>query len=190
MDSKYYVGYDTLVRSLFIILMENESDIKEVTYQQVSNFKRLLLSEAEKKEIKLGIQTFSREELSNFFYYNEETFYETEDGKSIGVRDGVTPFHLINDRGYLAVDILILLSSADFEYDALNIMGLKKVYDKKDIDYYINWLSEEINKEVETMNFERCIILRDRLKELIWFKKEINQDLEDDKNKVYTKEAN
>ena len=95
MEKRYYLDLGDLVSNLFIILMENKTEVDTITYSQIGQFEAILEKEAKKRGFDLTYR-LSRDETSRFFYYNKNTF-EIQEDNSIIVKEGVTPIHLIYD---------------------------------------------------------------------------------------------
>lgn len=191
MKKRYVLDLSDLVSNLFLLLMENENDVNKITYNQIGQFREILEKEAENKEMELSF-ILSRDETAKFFSYNRSTF-EKQDDNTIIIKEGVTPIHLIYDyRSSLPLDVLLLIISDEVRTKTLNIMGYEKSKEPttKDIEYYINNLKESINSYASKMEFEKCIELREKLRELQIIanqndnKKSIDNESE---SKVYTK---
>ena len=191
MEKRYLLDLGDLIGNLFLILMENEIDVDKITYSQIEQFREILEKEAENNEMKLSFK-LSRDLTAKFFSYNRSTFYEQDD-RTIIIKEGVTPIHLIYDyRSSLPLDVLLLIISDEVRTKTLNIMGYEKSKEPetKDIEYYINNLKESINSYASKMEFEKCIELREKLRELQIIanqndnKKSIDNESE---SKVYTK---
>ena len=59
--------------------------------------------------------------------------------------------------------------------ETLNMMGLEKTKEpKKELDYYIKELRNKIYEYATNMEFEKCIPLRSKYKELLSMEKELN----------------
>ena len=173
MDKKYFCDLDLLATSLFIILMENNNDIRKVTFGQIGNFEKIIDQEAKNNGLKFII-VLSRDETIKFFCDRSDTFYH-DDNTFIKLRDGITPYHLIYDRSYIQVDPLLILTSENVRNKTLDMMGLKPTEEpKKDIDYYINELKEKITRYSSNMEFEKCIELNKKYQELYRMRKNIN----------------
>lgn len=191
MEKRYLLDLGDLISNLFLILMENGIDVDKITYSQIEQFREILEKEAENNEMKLSF-ILSRDETAKFFSYNRSTF-EKQDDNTIIIKEGVTPIHLIYDyRSSLPLDVLLLIISDEVRTKTLNIMGYEKLKEPatKDIEYYINNLKESINSYASKMEFEKCIELRGKLRELQIIanqndnKKSIDNESE---SKVYTK---
>ena len=191
MEKRYLLDLGDLISNLFLILMENEIDVDKITYSQIEQFRKILEKAAENNEMKLSF-ILSRDETAKFFSYNRSTF-EKQDDRTIIIKEGVTPIHLIYDyRSSLPLDVLLLIISDEVRTKTLNIMGYEKSKEPetKDIEYYINNLKESINSYASKMEFEKCIELREKLRELQIIanqndnKKSIDNESE---SKVYTK---
>lgn len=162
----YYLDLGDLAYNLFYILMKNGSDIKEVSFSQLTKYKEIIKKEAKIKNMEL-VFLLSRDETTKFFMYNEFTFAKGEDNNSIVLQDGITPYHLMNHRALLPLDVNILLSGENLEKETLEMMGVKKVDNElKDIKVYIDELTKRINEFASKMEFEKCIELREKLREL------------------------
>lgn len=177
---KYTFELSDLVSNLFLIVMENNNEIDSVSYKQIGNFRRILEEEAEKKDIKLSF-LLSRDDAANFFNYEASTFVKVGEAR-IGIKDGVTPAHLIYQyRAHLPLDITLLVIDENVVNNTLNMMGLEKSKEKAYIDLklFINKLKAMIKKEADSMNFEKCIELREKLYDL----QHINRILTGDEDK-------
>lgn len=191
MKKRYVLDLSDLVSNLFLLLMENKNDVNKITYNQIEQFREILEKEAENNEMKLSF-ILSRDETAKFFSYNRSTF-EKQGDNTIIIKEGVTPIHLIYDyRSSLPLDVLLLIISDEVTNKTLDMMGYEKSKEPatKDIDYYINNLKESINSYASKMEFEKCIELREKLRELQIIanqndnKKSIDNESE---SKVYTK---
>ena len=166
MDNKYFIDIHVLATSLFIILMENNSDIREVPFGQLSKFRKIVEEEANNNNLKF-IFVLSRSDTIRFFCDNSDTFYHDEDDSLIKVREGITPYHLIYDRAYLPLDPLLVLNSENVKNKTLDIMNLKKTNEpKRDLYYYINDLKIKLDEYASNMEYEKCIELRRKYIEL------------------------
>lgn len=165
MNNKYFIDIHVLATSLFIILMENNSDIREVSFKQLSKFRKIVDEEAKNNNLKL-IFVLSRDDTIKFFCNYRDTFYHGENDL-IKVREGVTPYHLIWDRAYLPLDALLLLEEKEIVDKTLDMMNLKKTNEpKRDLYYYINDLKTKLDEYALNMEYEKCIELRGKYIEL------------------------
>ena len=170
MNNKYYIDLHVLTTSLFIILLENNNDIRKVSFQELGKFRKILDEEAKNNDVEF-VYLLSRDETIKFFCDNRDTFYHDDDD-SIKLRDGITPFHLISDRCYLPLDALLVIISDNVINKTLDMMNLKKTEEpKKEIDYYINELKTRIDEYASNMEYEKCIELRGKFKELLYLEK-------------------
>ena len=177
---KYTLELSDLVSNLFLIVMENNNEIDSVTYKQIGNFKKILIEEAEKKDIKLSF-LLSRDDATNFFNYEASTFIKVGEAR-IGIKDGVTPAHLIYKyRTHLPLDITLLVIDENVVDKTLDMMGFERSKEKATIDlkFYIGKLKSMIQEEANSMNFEKCIELREKLYDL----QHINRILTGDEDK-------
>lgn len=177
---KYTLELSDLVSNLFLIVMENNNEINSVTYKQIRDFRKILEEEAEKRDIKLSF-LLSREYAANFFHYEAATFNK-ENEFTISLKDGVTPAHLIYQyRTHLPVGMTVLMIDDNVVNNTLNMMGFERSKEKATIDlkFYIGKLKSMIQEEANSMNFEKCIELREKLYEL----QHINSILTEDEDK-------
>ena len=191
MKKSYLLDLGDLISNLFLILMENNIDINKVTYNQISQFKKILENVAENNELKISF-SLSRDETTKFFSYNKSTFKENED-RTIILNEGITPYHLIYDyRSSLPLDVVLFIESDEVINKTLDMMGYEKAIEKtpENIDYYINRLKEAINSYASKMEFEKCIELREKLYKLQFIQGLMNQtpeEIENEKPKTYMK---
>lgn len=183
MEKRYSLHLGDLICNLFLILMENEIDVDKITYSQIGQFREILEKEAENNEMKLSFN-LSRDLNAKFFSYNRSTFDEQED-RTIIIKEGITPIHLIYDyRLSLPLDVDLLISSDEVTNKTLDMMGYEKAEKKspEDIEYYINRLKKLINSYASKMEFEKCIELREKLSRLNFIQNLINQAQEETKS--------
>ena len=191
MEKRYLLDLGDLIGNLFLILMENKIDVNKITYSQIRQFREILEKEAESNEMKLSFK-LSRDETAKFFSYNRSTFDEQDD-RTIIIKEGITPFHLIYDyRSFLPLDVYLLISSDEVTNKTLNMMGYEKTEKKspEDIEYYINRLKELINSYASKMEFEKCIELREKLCKLNFIQNLMNpaqEETKSEKAKTYIK---
>ena len=161
----YYLDLGDLAYNLFYILMKNGSDIKEVSFSQLTKYKEIIKKEAKIKNMEL-VFLLSRDETTKFFMYNEFTFAKGEDNNSIVLQDGITPYHLMNHSALLPLDVNILLSGENLEKETLDMMNVKSEKEVANIKFYLEELTRRINEFASKMEFEKCIELREKLREL------------------------
>lgn len=159
MDDKYYLRLEDLATNLFLILMGNNSNIKKVTFHQLSEFEKILLEEAKKRELKF-IFVLSRDDTIKFFRDCGGVFYRDDD-RGVNISDVITPYHLIYDRSHLPLEVLEVMTCDNVINKTLEMMGLEKSEKpKKNIYYYLNNLKSKMANLAREMNFEKCIELR------------------------------
>lgn len=159
MENKYFLRLEDLATNLFLILMGNNSNIKKVTFRQLSEFEKILLEEAKKRELKF-IFILSRDDTSKFFRDCGGVFYRDDD-RGVNISDVITPYHLIYDRSHLPLEVLEVMTCDNVVNKTLEMMGLEKsVEPKKNIYYYLNNLKSKMANLAREMNFEKCIELR------------------------------
>lgn len=159
MNDKYYLRLEDLATNLFLILMGNNSNIKKVTFHQLSEFEKILLEEAKKRELKF-IFVLSRDDTIKFFRDCGGVFYRDDD-RGVNISDVITPYHLIYDRSSLPLDVLEVMTCDNVVNKTLEMMGLEKsVEPKKNIYYYLNNLKSKMANLARELNFEKCIELR------------------------------
>ena len=191
MEKSYLLDLGDLVSNLFLILMENKTGADSITYSQIDQFKKILEMEAENKEMKLLFR-LGRDETARFFSYNGSTFDKQND-RTIALKEGVTPIHLIYDyRSSLPLDVILLITSDEVTNKVLNMMGYESSDEKatEDIEYYINELKRLIDDYASKMEFEKCIELREKLYKLQFIQGLMNQtseEIENKKSKTYVK---
>lgn len=145
----------------------------------------MLRGEAEKAGIEICF-IGSRDHTSRFFRDNRDKFHETKDG--IAIEEGVTPWHLIYDRSPLTdMDLVIFLESKDIALKTLKIMGyeVEKIKELKNIEEYMSELKDTIDKAALEWDFDRCIPLKRKYKEL-----EMISGMIEKNSKVKTKTEN
>jgi len=183
MEKRYLLDLGDLIGNLFLILMENEIDVDKITYSQIGQFREILEKEAENNEMKLSFK-LSRDLTTKFFSYNRSTFDEQDD-RTIIIKEGITPIHLIYDyRSSLPLDVALLISSDEVTNKTLDMMGYEKAEKKspEDIEYYINRLKKLINSYASKMEFEKCIELREKLRRLNFIQNLMNPSQEETKS--------
>ena len=187
MNETNYLGFGDLVNNLFYILVKNNSDIKEVSYKQIEEHKKIIEQEAIKNNIKLAVITNPRR-IWEFFIYRGDMYESGENHDSVIMKECVTPYHIIWKQAHLPLNLLLLLSSDSVINETLKMMGVKKS-DKEieDISLYIEALNKKINEYASKMEFEKCIELRDKLFELRSIEEELKDT--DNKNKEYIKRS-
>ena len=191
MEKRYLLDLGDLIGNLFLILMENEIDVDKITYSQIEQFREILEKEAENNEMKLSFK-LSRDLTAKFFSNNRSTFDEQDD-RTIIIKEGITPIHLIYDyRSSLPLDVALLISSDEVTNKTLDMMGYEKAEKKspEDIEYYINRLKKLINSYASKMEFEKCIELREKLHRLNFIQNLMNRAQEEtksEKGKTYIK---
>lgn len=176
MSKRYYLELSDLVSNLFYILMDNNVDVNKISYVQIDKFRKILEKEADEKDIKLLFQ-LNRDEAIKFLTYNSDDF-EEKDADGIQIKEGVTPIHLIWDyRSSLPLDVLILLSNDKVIDETLGMMGYVRSDEKviRDEDYYIKLLEESIGVYALSMNFEKCMELRGKVRRLYHIKEELSE---------------
>ena len=189
MEKRYLLDLGDLIANLFLILMENEIDVDKITYSQIVQFMEILEKEAENNEMKLSFK-LSRDLTAEFFVYNRSTFDEQDD-RTIIIKEGITPIHLIHDyRSSLPLDVYLLISSDEVTNKTLDMMGYEKAEKKslEDIEYYINRLKKLINSYASKMEFEKCIELREKLRRLNFIQNRMNpaqEETKSEKEKTY-----
>ncbi len=189
MEKRYFLDLGDLIGNLFLILMENEIDVDKITYSQIEQFREILEKEAENNEMKLSFK-LSRDLTAKFFSYNRSTFDEQDD-RTIIIKEGITPIHLIYDyRSSLPLDVYLLISSDEVTNKTLDMMGYEKAEKKslEDIEYYINRLKKLINSYASKMEFEKCIELREKLRRLNFIRNRMNpaqEETKSEKEKIY-----
>ena len=117
MDGEYSLGLNDLATNLFTILKENNSKIKKVTLHQLSEFEKILLEEAKKKNLKFKL-VLSREEIFKFFRDCGGIFCRDEN-KEINIGD-LIPSHIYD------MNVLEVMMSENVVDRTLNMMGAKK----------------------------------------------------------------
>ena len=191
MEKRYLLDLGDLISNLFLILMENGIDVDKITYSQIEQFREILEKEAENNEMKLSFK-LSRDLTAKFFSYNRSTFDEQDD-RTIIIKEGITPIHLIYDyRSSLPLDVALLISSDEVTNKTLDMMGYEKAEKKshEDIEYYINRLKKLINSYASKMEFEKCIELREKLHRLNFIQNLMNpvqEETKSEKEKTYIK---
>ncbi|MBR4351102.1 MAG: hypothetical protein IKP98_02650 [Bacilli bacterium] len=159
MNDKYFLRLGDLATNLFLILMGNNSNIKKVTFHQLSEFEKILLEEAKKRELKF-IFVLSRDDTSKFFRDCGGVFYRDDD-RGVNISDVITPYHLIYDRSHLPLEVLEVMTCDNVVNKTLEMMGLEKSGEpKKNIYYYLNNLKSKMANLAREMNFEKCMELR------------------------------
>ena len=159
MDDKYFLRLEDLATNLFLILMGNNSNIKKVTFHQLSEFEEILLEEAKKRKLKF-IFILSRDDTCKFFRDCGGVFYRDDD-RGVNISDVITPYHLIYDRSHLPLEVLEVMTCDNVVNKTLEMMGLEKIEEpKKNIYYYLNNLKSKMANLAREMNFEKCIELR------------------------------
>ena len=191
MEKRYLLDLGDLISNLFLILMENGIDVDKITYSQIEQFREILEKEAENNEMKLSFK-LSRDETAKFFSYNRSTFDEQDD-RTIIIKEGITPIHLIYDyRSSLPLDVALFISSDEVTNKTLDMMEYEKAEKKspEDIEYYINRLKKSINSYASKMEFEKCIELREKLRRLYFIQNLMNpaqEETKSEKGKTYIK---
>lgn len=188
MEKIYYLDLEDLAYNLFYILTKNKSDIRKVSFNQIKKHKEILKKEAADNDTKL-VFVLSRDDTTKFFVDNRYLFERGEDDNSIVLRDGVTPYHLIWDRAYLPLPVKLVLTSKNVEEETLAMMGVEKRNEElDDIKVYIAELTTRIKELAEKMEFEKCIELRGKLKDLQLIDRQLNEteDKKDSKEKGKT----
>lgn len=165
MENTYCLSLADLAYNIFYILTKNNSDINFVTFSQIKKYVEIIKKEAANNDIKIGFN-LSRDNTSNFFYYHSKTFSRFgNDG--IILNDGVTPYHLLWEKSSCPLDITILLTCESVEREILDMMNVKKSEKEvANIKFYLEELTRRINEFASKMEFEKCIELREKLREL------------------------
>ena len=192
MEKIYYLDLEDLAYNLFYILTKNKSDIRKVSFNQIKKHKEIIKKEAADNDTKL-VFALSRDDTTKFFVDNRYLFERGEDDNSIVLRDGVTPYHIIWDRAYLPLPVKLVLTSKNVEEETLAMMGVEKRNEElDDIKVYIAELTTRIKELAEKMEFEKCIELRGKLKDLQSIDKQLNEteDKKDSEGKTLIKTNN
>ena len=192
MEKIYYLDLEDLAYNLFYILTKNKSDIRKVSFNQIEKHKEILEKEAADNDTKL-VFVLSRDETTKFFVDNRYLFERGEDDNSIILRDGVTPYHIIWDSAYLPLPVKLVLTSKKVEEETLAMMGVEKRNEElDDIKVYIAELTTRMKELAEKMEFEKCIELRGKLKDLQSIDKQLNEteDKKDSEGKTLIKTNN
>lgn len=165
-EVKFFTIADS-VDSLFIMLLQNEIDVQKITWHQVTEFNEILRKEVEKKGIDLYFPG-GRDKVSSFFSDNKDKFYEEDYG--IVIKEGVNPWHLIYDRVGADFDVILTLEEEEVVIKVLKMMGYEIKEQKKlrDIEDYMSELKDTIDNAALEWDFERCISLKKKYKELEW----------------------
>ena len=179
-----YLSFAEVLYSIYIILLQNEINVKEVTWSQISEFKGMLREEADKVGTNLYFPG-NRDQTIRFFNDTRDKFQETENG--VAIEEGVNPWHLIYDRSALTnIDLVLLLDRKDIVLKTLHVMGYDVQETKKlrSIEDYMSELKDTIDKTALEWDFDRCISLKKKYKELEWIAGFIEKN-----SKVKTKNA-
>ena len=150
MKEVYYYTTEMIVGNLFIILVENGYN-EAITWDQVIEFTKILTKEMEKNEIPFRnnyIWDEPIDECDLFICAFNKIFLRR------------TLIDLVyNLRLYERDDVLEILESEALENNTLKMMGIEKRSEriKLDIDGYINWLEEEIEKYALKKNYIKCV---------------------------------
>ena len=156
MDGEYTLGLNDLATNLFAILMENNSNIKKVTFNQLGEFEKILSEEAERRDLKFNF-ILSESEMIMFFRDCGGIFYR-DDNKGINISNVITPYYLIYGRSHLPSDVLEVMISENVVNKTLDMMGVKKNRElKKDIYYYLKFLKSTMNRKKKLKNIKFCI---------------------------------
>lgn len=167
------LGIEDSVSELFIAIgMYGHEDVEEVTMHQVSKFAEAITNEGKKHGINIWFDQ-NREQVSKFFSYNRSNFTEIEKDRKLLIKknEGVCIPLLIYDYNNLPLDV----QNEDLEKEALKIMGLTPKTSRKNMDTaairpYIENLEktirDELSKDIEEIDFDRCEDLRKKLKKI------------------------
>ena len=152
MDGEYTLGLNDLATNLFAILMENNSNVKKVTFNQLGEFEKILSEEAERRDLKFNFI------LMIMFFRDCGGIFYRDDNKAINISNIITPYHLIYERSHLPSDVLEVMISENVVNKTLDMMGVKKNREiKKDIYYYLKFLKSTMNRKKKIKNIKFCI---------------------------------